>query len=223
MKRLLVGAGLVAVGFFGGLLAQQPPGPPGGFDFSQFFRRSPVAFGTIASVQGNTLVVETEFGNNRTSRTVVVPANAQVQRSQPGTKTDIKQGAVALVQGRPDPQTGWLQANTVVVMPTLPREGATIIGKVYDVKGGGNQFGISAPIAVNSDARIYKITNIKLSDIKQGERIFVRGSPDEQGNLIAETIVAGEMPPLSGFGRGGPGGFGPPGLQGRRRQQPPSQ
>jgi hypothetical protein len=227
MRRFLFGIGLVALGFLGGLLAQQPPSPPRGFDFSQFMRRSPVAFGTVASVQGNTLIVEASFGDNRVSRTVTVPANAQVQRSQPGTKADIKQGSVALVQAQPDPQTGWLKANTVVVMPNLPREGAMVIGKVYDVKGGGSQFGISAPVLVNPDARIYKLVPIKLSDIKQGERVFVRGNPDEQGNLTAETIVVGEMPPMGvggvGFGRGGPGGFGPRGFQGERRQRTPQQ
>ncbi len=230
MKRFLFGVGLIAVGFFGGLLAQQPPSPPrGGFDFSQFIRRSPIAFGTVASVQGNTLVVESTFGDNQVTRTVTVPANAQVQRSQPGTKADIKVNAFALVQAQPDPQTGWMRATSVVVMPNLPREGAMVMGRIYDVKNGGNQFGVSAPIAVNPDARIYKITNIKLSDIKQGERILVRGNPDEQGNLTAETIVVGEMPNFVGFMRGGPGGaggFGGPGgfrRRERQREQAPQQ
>jgi hypothetical protein len=122
-----------------------------------------------------------------------------------------------------------MRATSVIVMPNLPREGAMVMGRIYDVKNGGNQFGVSAPIAVNPDARIYKITNIKLSDIKQGERVLVRGTPDEQGNLTAETIVVGEMPNFGGFMRGGPGGaggFGGPGgfrRRERQREQAPQQ
>ena len=215
MKRYLIGIGLIAVGFLGGLLAQQPAQPPRAPDFSQFARRIPVAFDTVVSVQGNTLVVQAAFGENTVTRTVTVSNNAQIQRSQPATRADIKPNTVAVVQGQPDPQTGWLRATTVVVMPHLPREGVTVVGRVYDVKGGGSQFGVSAPVLVNPDARVFKMTPIKLADLKPGERVFVRGRPDAQGNLVAETIVAGEMPPFGGFGGGRTRGFG----QGPRRER----
>jgi hypothetical protein len=66
MKRIAVGLALIAAGFIGGLLAQQPqfggrgPGGPGGF--GGFIGRMPFAAGTVSQVQGNTIVVEASFG-----------------------------------------------------------------------------------------------------------------------------------------------------------------
>jgi hypothetical protein len=219
MKRIAVGLALIAAGFIGGLLAQQPqfggrgPGGPGGFGPGGFIGRMPFAAGTVSQVQGNTIVVEASFGEQTFTRTVVLTNQTRVQRSQPGTKADIKANAFAFVQGQPDPKTGWLHARTIVVMPQLPEQAGMVIGRIYDVRNQGNQFGVSVPISVAPDARIYKITPAKTTDIKQGERVFVRGRPDEgTGNLIAEEIVLGEMPPLFGPGRGPgfgrPGGFG---------------
>ncbi len=203
MKRLIAGIVLIAAGFLGGLLAQpQPFGGPGGF------RVPPFAFGEVAQVQGNTIIVESRFGDRTFTRTVVVNNQTQVQRSQEGTKADIKANAYALVIGQPDPQSGWLRADTVIVMPNLPRQAGMAVGRIYDVRQQGNQFGINVPITVNPNAQIYKMVPIKVADIKQGERITVQGRNDEAtGNLIAETILVGEMPRL---GPGGFGGFGGP-------------
>jgi hypothetical protein len=98
-------------------------------------------------------------------------------------------------------------------MPQLPEQAGMVIGRIYDVRNQGNQFGVSVPISVAPDAQIYKMTPAKTTDIKQGERVFVRGRPDEgTGNLIAEEVILGEMPSLFGPGRGPgfgrPGGFG---------------
>ncbi len=217
MKRILVGLSLIAAGFLGGLLAQ-PPQPPGGFGgpgFSpgDFVRRFPFAGGTVAQVQGNTIVVEASFGEQKFTRNVVLTNQTQIQRSQPGTKADIKAKAFAVIRGQPDPKSGWLHAELVVVMPNLPNQANMVVGQVYDVRNQGNQFGVSVPISVQPNARIFKLTPAKANEIKQGERIFIRGRPDEStGNLIAEEVVIGEMPPLfgpgGGRGFGGPGGFG---------------
>ena len=222
MKRIAVGLALIAAGFIGGLLAQQPqfraPGGPGGFGPGGFFGRMPFAAGIVSQVQGNTIVVEASFGEQTFTRTVVLTNQTRVQRSQPGTKSDIKANAFAFVQGQPDPKTGWLHARTVVVMPQLPEMGGMVIGRIYDVRNQGNQFGVSVPVSVTADARIYKITPAKTADIKQGERVFVRGRPEEgTGNLIAEEVVLGEMPPLFGPGGGRGPGFGRPGGFGRER------
>jgi len=232
MKRILAGLALVAVGFLGGLLAQQPqrqgPGFGGpGFGPGDFFRRSPFAGGRVAQIQGNTLVVEVGFGGQTFTRTVVLTNQTQVRRSQPGTKADIKANSFAIVRGQPDPKSGWLHADLVVVMPNLPEQFGMVVGRIYDVRNQGNQFGVSVPISVQQDARVYKMTPAKPSEIKQGENIFVRGRPDEAtGNLVAEEVVVGEMPPLFGPGGGrGFGGFGRPGgfggfrTEGGRRTQ----
>ncbi len=217
MKRLIAGAVLIAVGFLGGLLAQpQPFGGPGGL------RVPPFAFGEVAQIQGNTITVESRFGDRTFTRTVVVTNQTQVQRSQEGTKADIKTNAYALVIGQPDPQSGWLRADSIIVMSNLPRQAGLAVGRIYDVRQQGNQFGLSVPVTVNPNAQIYKMVPIKVTDIKQGERITVQGRPDEAtGNLIAETILVGEMPRL---GPGGLGGFGGPrgmggGLRGFRNPE----
>mgnify|MGYP000107574890 CR=1 FL=1 len=224
MKRIAVGLMLIAAGFIGGLLAQQPqfggraPGGPGGFGPGGFFGRMPFAAGTVSQVQGNTIVVEASFGEQTFTRTVVLTNQTRVQRSQQGTKADIKANAFALVQGQPDPKTGWLHARTIFVMPQLPEMGGMVIGRIYDVRNQGNQFGVSIPVSVTADARIYKITPAKVTDIKQGERVVVRGRPDEgTGNLIAEEVVLGEMPSLFGPGGGRGPGFGRPGGFGGER------
>ena len=224
MKRIAVGLMLIAAGFIGGLLAQQPqfggraPGGPGGFGPGGFFGRMPFAAGTVSQVQGNTIVVEASFGEQTFTRTVVLTNQTRVQRSQQGTKADIKANAFALVQGQPDPKTGWLHARTIFVMPQLPEMGGIVIGRIYDVRNQGNQFGVSIPVSVTADARIYKITPAKVTDIKQGERVVVRGRPDEgTGNLIAEEVVLGEMPSLFGPGGGRGPGFGRPGGFGGER------
>ncbi len=229
MKRVLVGLALIAAGFLGGLLAQppQPPGGPGfggpGFGGPGFGGPPPFAMGTVSHVQGNTIVVESSFGGQTFTRTVVITNQTQVQRSQPGTKADIKPNAYALIQGQPDPKSGWLHARSILVLPNLPQEAGMVIGRIYDVRNQGNQFGVSVPISVTSDAQIYKLTPVKASEIKQGERIVVRGRNDEStGNLIAEQITLGELPRFGfgfggrGPGMGGPGGFG--GQRGTRRQ-----
>lgn len=203
MKRIVVGLSLVAVGFLGGLLAQPPSGRPR-FEPGEFMRRMPFASGTVASVQGNIITVRMNFGTEEITRQVTVTNQTQIQRSQQGTKTDIKANAFALVMGQPDPKSGWLRASRVVVMPTLPEVGAGAVGRIYDVKGGGEQFGISVPVAVNPNAQIFKLTPAKVSDIKPGEQVTARGRPDESGNLVAETVVIGETP-FPGFGT--PGGF----------------
>jgi len=224
MKRIAVGLMLIAAGFIGGLLAQQPqfggraPGGPGGFGPGGFFGRMPFAAGTVSQVQGNTIVVEASFGEQTFTRTVVLTNQTRVQRSQQGTKADIKANAFAFVQGQPDPKTGWLHARTIFVMPQLPEMGGMVIGRIYDVRNQGNQFGVSIPVSVTADARIYKITPAKVTDIKQGERVVVRGRPDEgTGNLIAEEVVLGEMPSLFGPGGGRGPGFGRPGGFGGER------
>jgi hypothetical protein len=214
MKRIAVGLALIAAGFIGGLLAQQPQfGGRGPGGFGGFIGRIPFAAGTVSQVQGNTIVVEASFGEQTFTRTVVLTNQTRVQRNQPGTKADIKANAFAFVQGQPDPKTGWLHAQTIVVMPQLPEQAGMVIGRIYDVRNQGNQFGVSVPISVAPDAQIYKMTPAKTTDIKQGERVFVRGRPDEgTGNLIAEEVILGEMPSLFGPGRGPgfgrPGGFG---------------
>jgi len=219
MKRIAVGLALIAAGFIGGLLAQQPqfggraPGGPGGF-----LSRIPFAAGTVSQVQGNTIVVETSFGERTFTRTVVLTNQTRVQRSQQGTKADIKANAFAFIQGQPDPKTGWLHARTIVVMPQLPEQAGMVIGRIYDVRNQGNQFGVSVPISVTADAQIYKMTPAKTTDIKQGERVIVRGRPDEgTGNLIAEEVTLGEMPPSFGPGGGRGPGFGRPGGFGGER------
>lgn len=226
MKRIAVGLMLIAAGFIGGLLAQPPqfggPGPG-------FAARIPFAAGVVSQIQGNTLVVEASFGEQTFTRTVILTNQTQIQRSQQGTKADIKQNTYALVQGQPDPKSGWLHARTILVMPQLPEQTGLVIGRIYDVRNQGNQFGVSVPISVTTDARIYKMTTAKPSDIKQGERVIVRGRPDEAtGNLIAEQVVLGEMPPMFGPGFGGgrgagfgrPGGFGGERGPGRTGQRP---
>lgn len=224
MKRIVAGVALIAIGFFGGLLAQQPQPPQfgrgQGFGGPGFGGRLPFAFGTVSQVQGNTIVVESSFGEQTFTRTVVLTNQTQIQRSQPGTKADIKPNSYALVMGQPDPKSGWLHARSIVVMSNLPQEAGMVIGRIYDVRNQGNQFGVSVPISVTPDAQIYKLTPVKPSEIKQGERIMVRGRNDEAtGNLIAEQVVLGEMPrfgPGFGPGRGpGMGGFG--GQRGSRR------
>ncbi|MCX7643376.1 MAG: DUF5666 domain-containing protein [Armatimonadetes bacterium] len=222
MKRILVGLALIAAGFLGGLLAQppQPPGGPGfggpGFSPGDFARRIPFAGGTVAQVQGNTIVVEASFGGQTFSRTVVLTNQTRIQRSQPGTKADIKANSFAIVRGQPDPKSGWMHAELVVVMPDLPEQASMVVGRIYDVRNQGNQFGVNVPISVRPEARVYKITTAKASEIKQGDQIFVRGRPDEStGNLVAEEVIVGEMPPL--FGPGGPRGFGGPGGFGGQR------
>ncbi|MEZ8219857.1 hypothetical protein GG496_000024 [Candidatus Fervidibacteria bacterium JGI MDM2 JNZ-1-D12] len=226
MKRILVGLALIAAGFLGGLLAQ-PPQPPGGPGFrgpggGPGFGPPPFAMGTVSQVQGNTIVVESSFGEQTFTRTVVITNQTQIQRSQPGTKADIKPNAYALIQGQPDPKSGWLHARTILVLPNLPQEAGMVIGRIYDVRNQGNQFGVSVPISVAPDAQIYKLTPVKASEIKQGERIMVRGRNDESGNLIAEQIILGELPRFGfGFGGRGPGMGGPGGFGGQRgiRQQ----
>lgn len=218
MKRIIVGALLIAAGFLGGLLAQPPapPGqPPGGFRVEEIMRRIPVAFGTVASIQGNIVTVQSRGpgGREGPSRQVTVTNQTQIQRSQPGTKADIKANAFVLVIGQPDPKSGWMRADQIVIMPTLPRQVNMLFGRVYDVKGGGDQFGVSAPITLNPKAQVNKLVPVKPADIKQGEQIFVQGTPDEAGNLVAETIILGEMPFR---GMGGMGGFGRPGGMGDR-------
>ncbi len=232
MKRILVGLALIAAGFLGGLLAQPPQPPTGqgfggpGFNPSEFMRRIPFAAGTIAQVQGNTIVVEVGFGEQKFTRNVVLTNQTRIQRSQLGTKADIKANSFAFVRGQPDPKTGWMHAETVVVMPELPELAGMVIGRIYDVRNQGSQFGISVPISVRQDARVYKIVPVKINEIKQGERVTVQGRNDEAtGNLIAENVVIGEMPPLffGGRGFGGFGGFGsqrgPRPEGGRRLQQ----
>ncbi len=207
MKRVLIGAALVAAGFLGGLLAQQQP--PQGRGPGGPFGPPPFAFGEVAQVQGNTIVVESRFGDRSFTRTVVVTNQTQIQRSQQGTKADIKANAYALVIGQPDPQSGWLRASSIVVLPSLPRQAGMVVGRIYDVRQQGNQFGVSVPVAVNPDAQVYKMVPIKVTDIKPGERVMVQGRTEEgSGNLIAESITVGEMPQMRGFG--GFGGFGGP-------------
>lgn len=223
MKRILVGLALIAAGFLGGLLAQ----PPGGFRGPGFGGPPPFAMGTVSQVQGNTIVVEATFGGQTFTRTVVITNQTRIQRSQRGTKADIKPNAYALIQGQPDPKSGWLHARSIVVLPNLPQEAGMVIGRIYGVRNQGNQFGVSVPVSVAPDAQIYKMTPAKASEIKQGERIVVRGRNDEStGNLIAEQIVLGEMPRFGpGFGgRGfGPGGFGGRGSRREGRQTPRAQ
>ncbi len=225
MKRIVVGLALVAAGFLGGLLAQ-PPGRQG-FGGPGFGGPPPFAMGTVSSVQGNTIVVEASFGGQTFTRTVVITNQTQIQRSQPGTKADIKPNAYALVQGQPDPKSGWLHARSVLVLPNLPQEAGIVIGRIYDVRNQGNQFGVSVPISVAPDAQIYKMTPVKASEIKQGERVMVRGRNDEStGNLIAEQIVLGELPRFGlGFGGRGPGmgGFGGRGFRREGGQNPGTQ
>ncbi len=214
MKRIVVGLTLIAAGFLGGLLAQPPAPPSGGqgqprFVPGDFMRRIPFASGTVVSVQGNTVTVQMPFGDEVMTRQVTLTNQTQIQRSQPGTKADIKADAYALVMGQPDPKSGWLRATRVIVTPILPRQANTVIGRIYDVKSNGEQFGVNAFVTVNPNAQIYKMTLAKANDLKQGERIFVQGQPDESGNLVAETVVIGEMPiAIGGFGvpRGGFGG-----------------
>lgn len=224
MKRIVAGVALIAIGFFGGLLAQQPQPPQfrqgPGFGGPGFGGPMPFAMGTVSQVQGNTIVVESSFGGQTFTRTVVLTDQTQIQRNQPGTKADIKPNSYAFVMGQPDPKSGWLHARSIVIMPNLPQEAGMVIGRVYDVRNQGNQFGVSVPISVAPDAQIYKMTPVKSSEIKQGERILVRGRNDEStGNLIAEQVVLGEMPRIGpGFGPGrgpGMGGFG--GQRGSRR------
>lgn len=224
MKRIFAGVALIAIGFFGGLLAQQPQPPQfrqgPGFGGPGFGGPPPFAMGTVSQVQGNTIVVESSFGEQTFTRTVVLTNQTQIQRSQPGAKADIKPNSYAFVQGQPDPKSGWLHARSIVIIPNLPQEAGMVIGRIYDVRNQGNQFGVSVPISVAPDAQIYKMTLVKPTEIKQGERILVRGRNDEStGNLIAEQIVLGEMPRIGpGFGPGrapGMGGFG--GQRGSRR------
>lgn len=218
MKRIVVGLVLVAAGFIGGLIAQQPQfgrlgqGAPGGFFV-------PFAAGTVSRIQGNTIEVEARFGERTFARTVILTNQTRIQKSQPGTKADIKPNAFAFVQGQPDPKSGWLHARVVVVMPQLPEQAGMVIGRIYDVRNQGNQFGVSIPVSATPNLQVYKMTPAKVTDIKQGERIVVRGRPEEgTGNLIAEDVVIGEMPPLFGPGFGGRGpGFGRPGGFGGER------
>jgi len=212
MKRIAVGMSLIALGFLGGLLAQQP-GPGSGPGF--FGGRLPFAAGTVAKVEGNTIVVEMSFGEQTFTRTVMVTNQTQILKSQQGTKADIKPNTYAVVMGEPDPQSGWVRANFVLLLPQLTRQREipfVVVGRIYDVRNQGNQFGVTAPVTLNPDARIFKMTPAKLADIKLGDRIMARGRPEEgTNNLLAETITIGEM--LSGFGGqrgfrfGGPSGF----------------
>ncbi len=214
MKRIAVGMSLIALGFLGGLLAQQPgPGRGPGF----FGDRLPFAAGTVAKVEGNTIVVEMRFGEQTFTRTVMVTNQTQILKSQQGTKADIKPNTYAVVIGEPDPQSGWVRANSVILLPQLTRQRGipfVVVGRIYDVRNQGNQFGVTAPVTLNPDARIFKMTPAKLADIKPGDRIMAQGRPEEgTNNLLAETITIGEM--LSGFG--GRGGFGFGGPRGFRR------
>ena len=77
--------------------------------------------------------------------------------------------------------------------------------------GGGR----TLTVQVDSSTKVHKIGEMKLSEIKAGDRIMAMGRPMSDGSLRASRVAVNMPAPMGPAGRpgmmGGPGGFGPGG------------
>lgn len=156
---------------------------PGGQPRPQRFM-PPFVVGKVESVSDSKVVVQTRRG----TRTITLSNNVKVQWAAAGERGDISKGQTTFVQGTLG-EDGYLTATSVVIL-TAAEMPVQVIGKVYDVRNGGAQFGIMLPIRTTSQTRIVKLSATSTKAIKSGTTIaaFGRSSGDV---LEADSVIVG--------------------------------
>ena len=168
-------------------MAQPPaapgrPGGPGGWAGAGGRFGGPM-FGTVQEANAQQVVIAGR--GNQPARVGLLTAETVVVRAEPGTREDVKQDVWAALSGDFDDE-GVLNISRVQVgdaVPTLSgmggmgfARGATAVGQISALEG--NEITISL--------------EIKLPELGDGTPISVRGTLDEDGNVVPAVVGLGD-------------------------------
>ncbi|POM25641.1 hypothetical protein BTM25_00230 [Actinomadura rubteroloni] len=168
-----------------------------------------VAAGTLRSVHGTHLVVETEKG-----KTVEVDASAspKVTRQVAGRVSDLAAGTTVIVRGKGDQAGKSVTANTVVVgsaamkLPKLPKlpggmkldmtsmmaSRGTVLGTVSGADADGftvtGSDGTRVRVATPASTKMIKQQRARLDQLETGKYTVVVGTLHKDGTLRATTV-----------------------------------
>lgn len=160
-------------------------------------------FGTLSTVNGNTLTVSTAQG---TQVSVTISSGTVIQKTASGSLTDLQQGVSITVTGTPD-TTGDIAATSIVIVAQgqAQGQGTAAVGGFTGRQGQGTSGAISSingnnltlttaqgsqqTVTISGSTSIEKTVVGTSADLQPGESLTIMGTTDANGNTAATLII----------------------------------